>query len=144
MVVTQYKATLNEPSSIGNSSGSGPRCQETIGDTIALTRYENLSKHSNDPLLARGNTHRSGEDRLKLEELMELYQIATKSSWPGEHKDCSNSGDYKIKSSEDEGFGEEDASKQGRINDIDANEDIYLVNVHRDEDMFGVNDLEGD
>ncbi|GJX46916.1 hypothetical protein Tco_0272106 [Tanacetum coccineum] len=54
-------------------SGSGPRCQETIGDTIALTRYENLSKHSNDPLLARGNTHRSGEDRLKLEELMELY-----------------------------------------------------------------------
>ncbi|GJW21458.1 hypothetical protein Tco_0032080 [Tanacetum coccineum] len=35
-------------------------------------------------------------------------------------------------------------SKQGRIDDIDANEDIYLVNVHRDEDMFGVNDLEGD
>ncbi|GJV54499.1 putative ribonuclease H-like domain-containing protein [Tanacetum coccineum] len=40
---------------------------------------------------------------------------------------------------------QEDASKQGRkIDDIDANEDIYLVNVHRDEDMFGVNDLEGD
>ncbi|GJV31580.1 hypothetical protein Tco_1391980 [Tanacetum coccineum] len=37
-----------------------------------------------------------------------------------------------------------DASKQGRIDDIDTNEDIYLVNVHRDEDMFGVNDLEGD
>ncbi|GKE96057.1 hypothetical protein Tco_1580912, partial [Tanacetum coccineum] len=31
-----------------------------------------------------------------------------------------------------------------KIDDIDANEDIYLVNVHRDEDMFGVNDLEGD
>ncbi|GJV54949.1 MAK10-like protein [Tanacetum coccineum] len=42
------------------------------------------------------------------------------------------------------GLGEEDASKQGRIDDIDANEDIYLVNVHRDEDMFGVNDHEGD
>ncbi|GJS92370.1 hypothetical protein Tco_0799338 [Tanacetum coccineum] len=50
----------------------------------------------------------------------------------------------RIESSEDEGLGEEDASKQGRIDDIDANEDIYLVNVHRDEDMFGVNDLEGD
>ncbi|GKE57613.1 hypothetical protein Tco_1496798, partial [Tanacetum coccineum] len=50
----------------------------------------------------------------------------------------------RIKSSKDEGLGEEDASKQGRIDDIDANEDIYLVNVHRDEDMFGVNDLEGD
>ncbi|GJR26267.1 putative ribonuclease H-like domain-containing protein [Tanacetum coccineum] len=32
----------------------------------------------------------------------------------------------------------------GRIDDIDANEDIYLVNVNKDEDMFGVNDLEGD
>ncbi|GJS56627.1 hypothetical protein Tco_0629989 [Tanacetum coccineum] len=53
-------------------SGSGPRCQEIIGDTIAQTRYENVSKLSNDPLLARGNTLRSGEDRLKLEELMEL------------------------------------------------------------------------
>ncbi|GKD29600.1 hypothetical protein Tco_1240378 [Tanacetum coccineum] len=50
----------------------------------------------------------------------------------------------RIESSKDEGLGEEDASKQGRIDDIDANEDIYLVNVHRDEDMFGVNDLEGD
>ncbi|GJW21461.1 hypothetical protein Tco_0032083 [Tanacetum coccineum] len=50
----------------------------------------------------------------------------------------------RIESSEDEGLDEEDASKQGRIDDIDANEYIYLVNVHRDEDMFGVNDLEGD
>nr|GEX46246.1 hypothetical protein [Tanacetum cinerariifolium] len=31
---------------------------------------------------------------------------------------------------------EEDAFKQGRISDIDANQDIYLVNVHRDEDIF--------
>nr|GEW78730.1 hypothetical protein [Tanacetum cinerariifolium] len=50
----------------------------------------------------------------------------------------------RVKSSEDEGFGEEDASKQGRIADIDANKDIYLVNVHNDEDMFDVNDLDGD
>ncbi|GJW31682.1 putative ribonuclease H-like domain-containing protein [Tanacetum coccineum] len=52
--------------------------------------------------------------------------------------------DAEIESSKDKGLGEEDASKQGRIDDIDANEDIYLVNVHRDEDMFRVNDLEGD
>ncbi|GKB46291.1 hypothetical protein Tco_0897044, partial [Tanacetum coccineum] len=69
---TQSKATLNEPSSSGTSSGSGPRCQETMGDTIGHTRSENVSKHSNDPLLARGNTLRNGEDILKLEELMEL------------------------------------------------------------------------
>ncbi|GKE69310.1 hypothetical protein Tco_1527382, partial [Tanacetum coccineum] len=53
-------------------SGGGPRCQETIGDTIAQNRFENVSKLSNDPLLARGNTLQSGEDSLKLNELMEL------------------------------------------------------------------------
>ncbi|GKE48409.1 hypothetical protein Tco_1479667 [Tanacetum coccineum] len=50
----------------------------------------------------------------------------------------------RVESSDEEGLGEEDASKQGRIADIDANEDIYLVNVQTDEDMFGVNDLDGD
>ncbi|GJY24010.1 uncharacterized mitochondrial protein-like protein [Tanacetum coccineum] len=69
---TQSKATPNEPSSPGTSSGGGPRHQETIGDTIAQSRSENVSKFSNDPLLARGNTLRSGKDRLKLQELMEL------------------------------------------------------------------------
>ncbi|GKE95287.1 hypothetical protein Tco_1580142, partial [Tanacetum coccineum] len=53
-------------------SGGGPRRQETMGDTIAQTRSENVSKFSNDLLLARGNTLRCGEDRLKLHELMEL------------------------------------------------------------------------
>nr|GEX53855.1 hypothetical protein [Tanacetum cinerariifolium] len=38
---------------------------------------------------------------------------------------------------DEESLDEEDASKQGRISDIDANQDIYLVNVHRDEDIFG-------
>ncbi|GJX91953.1 hypothetical protein Tco_0345279 [Tanacetum coccineum] len=50
----------------------------------------------------------------------------------------------RVESSEDEGLGKEDASKQGRISDIDANKDIYLVNVHHDEDMLRVNDLKGD
>ncbi|GKA80527.1 putative ribonuclease H-like domain-containing protein [Tanacetum coccineum] len=61
----------------------------------------------------------SGEDGLKLKELI-------------------------VVSSKDEGLGEGDVSKQWRINAIDADEDIYLVNVPRDEVMFGVNDLEGD
>nr|GEX85163.1 hypothetical protein [Tanacetum cinerariifolium] len=50
----------------------------------------------------------------------------------------------RVESFKDEGLGKEDASKQGRIADIDANKDIYLVSVHNDEDMFGVNDLDGD
>ncbi|GJT67317.1 hypothetical protein Tco_1018797 [Tanacetum coccineum] len=33
---------------------------------------------------------------------------------------------------------------KGSVADIDANKDIYLVNVHTDEDMFGVNDFDGD
>ncbi|GJZ19916.1 hypothetical protein Tco_0556506, partial [Tanacetum coccineum] len=69
---TQSKATPNESSSQGTNSGGGPWCQETIGDTIAQTRFEIVSKHSNDSLLARGNTLRSDEDRLKLDELMAL------------------------------------------------------------------------
>ncbi|GJR25860.1 putative ribonuclease H-like domain-containing protein [Tanacetum coccineum] len=53
-------------------NGGGTKCQETMGDTIAQTRFENVSKHSNDLLLARGNILRSDEDSLKLNELMEL------------------------------------------------------------------------
>ncbi|GJW74865.1 hypothetical protein Tco_0134235 [Tanacetum coccineum] len=69
---TQSKATHNESSSLGTTLGGGPRCQETMGDTIAQTRFENVSKHSNDSLLAKGNIRRSDEDRLKLDELMAL------------------------------------------------------------------------
>ncbi|GJX32657.1 hypothetical protein Tco_0242512 [Tanacetum coccineum] len=172
---TRSKATLNEPSSPGTSSGSGPRCQETMGDTIAQTRFENVSKHSNDPLLARGNTLQSGEDSLKLQELMALCttlqsrvlnlettnttqtnEIASlkkrvkkleqkkRSRTHGLKRLYKVDSSRRVESSDEEGLGEDDASKQGRIADIDANEDIYLVNVQTDEDMFGVNDLDGD
>ncbi|GKE74359.1 hypothetical protein Tco_1536400, partial [Tanacetum coccineum] len=102
---------------------SGPT--EHIANEAA--NEEDVPTHSNDPLL-------SGKDRLKLKELMAL---------------CTNLQNRvglsaKVVSSKDEGLGKEDASKQGMINAIDADEDIYLVNVPRDEDMFGVNDLEGD
>ncbi|GJW58224.1 hypothetical protein Tco_0104955 [Tanacetum coccineum] len=69
---TQSKATPNEVSSQGTTSGGGPRHQETMGDTIAQTRFENVSKPSNDLLLARGITVQIGEDSLKLNELMKL------------------------------------------------------------------------
>nr|GEX28107.1 hypothetical protein [Tanacetum cinerariifolium] len=50
----------------------------------------------------------------------------------------------RVESSEDKGLGEEDASKQGRIADIDANEDITLVSTH-DEQMFDADqDLGGE
>ncbi|GJU92468.1 hypothetical protein Tco_1304891 [Tanacetum coccineum] len=55
-------------------SGGSPRRQDTIlGDRPAQTRFERLSKQSNEPPLSRVNTLRSGEDSMKLQELMDLY-----------------------------------------------------------------------
>ncbi|GJZ81052.1 hypothetical protein Tco_0646046 [Tanacetum coccineum] len=71
---TQYMATLNEPCHQGTSSGSGLICQDTIlGYAKAQTRFETVSKQSNDPPLSRLNTLGGGEDRLKLKEFMDLY-----------------------------------------------------------------------
>ncbi|GJR08754.1 hypothetical protein Tco_0791406 [Tanacetum coccineum] len=146
---TQSKATLNESSSSGTSSDSGSKRHEMMGDTIAQTRSENVSKLSNDPLLARGNTLQSCKDILKLEKLMALCTTlqsrvlaleTTKTTQATEIASLKK----RVESSEDEGLGEEDAYKHGRIADIDANKDIYLVNVKTDKDMFGVNDLDGD
>ncbi|GJT05944.1 hypothetical protein Tco_0840406 [Tanacetum coccineum] len=54
-------------------NGSGPRCQDTIlGDVDAQTSFETTSKQSNNPPLSRGYTFGSGEDSMKLLELMEL------------------------------------------------------------------------
>ncbi|GJX77183.1 hypothetical protein Tco_0323994 [Tanacetum coccineum] len=52
----------------------------------------------------------------------------------------------RVESSDEEGLGEEDASKQGRIADINADAEINLVstNFDADTDMFGVHDLVGD
>ncbi|GJR54634.1 hypothetical protein Tco_1405155 [Tanacetum coccineum] len=73
IISTQSMATLNEPIPQGTSSGSGPRRQDTIlGDRPAQTRFERLSKQSNDPPLSRVNTLGSGEDSMKLNELMEI------------------------------------------------------------------------
>ncbi|GJS51895.1 hypothetical protein Tco_0625257 [Tanacetum coccineum] len=126
---TRSKATLNEPSSPGTSSGSGPR----------------------------GNTLRSGEDRMKLKELMELCtnlqtrvldlettkttqanEIASLKRRVKKLERSNKSRTHQLKrlykvgssrrveSSKDDGLGEEDAFKQGRIVDIDTNKDIYL------------------
>ncbi|GJZ81072.1 hypothetical protein Tco_0646066 [Tanacetum coccineum] len=142
-------------------SDGGPGCQETMGDTTARTRFESVSKHSNDSLLARGNTLQSDEDRLKLDELMELCTTLqqrvldlekTKTTQQNEidtlkrrvkkleKKRSSRTHKLKrlykvgltvrVESSDDEESLGEDASKQGRINVIDADDDITLVSFH--------------
>nr|GEV47716.1 hypothetical protein [Tanacetum cinerariifolium] len=97
------------------------------------------------------NMPRSGDDSLKINELMELCTNlhnrvldleTTKTTQAMEIESLKRRQEWnplKIKV-----WGEEDASKQERIADIDSNEDIYLVNVHKDKDIFGVNDSDGD
>ncbi|GJS51417.1 ribonuclease H-like domain-containing protein [Tanacetum coccineum] len=174
IIKTRSKATLNEVGSQGTTSGGGPKRQETMRNTIVQTRFENVSKLSNDQLLARGNTLQSGEDSLKLNELMELctnlQQMVldletTKATQANEiaslkrrvkkleKKDRSRTHKLKrlykvglsarVESSGDEEDLGEDASKQGRrIHDIDADEDITLVND--DNEIFDVDALAGE
>ncbi|GKE53967.1 hypothetical protein Tco_1489123, partial [Tanacetum coccineum] len=131
---TQSKATPNKAGSQGTTSGGGPRCQETMGDTIAQTRVLDLETTKT----TQANEMASLKKRVK------KLERKNKSRTHGLKRMYRVGSLRRVESSEDEGLGEEDASKQGRIVDIDANKYIYLVNVHTDEDMFGVNDLDGD
>ncbi|GJS12179.1 retrovirus-related pol polyprotein from transposon TNT 1-94 [Tanacetum coccineum] len=150
---TQSKATPNKASSQGTTSGGGPRRQETMGDTISQIRFENVSKTSNDLLLARGNTLRSGEDSLKLNELMELctnlqqmvLDLETTKTTKANEIACLKRRVMKLeRRNKSRTHGLKRMYRGRRINAIDYDEDITLVNVHTDEDMFDVNDLDGD
>ncbi|GKC14922.1 hypothetical protein Tco_1011704, partial [Tanacetum coccineum] len=133
---TQSKATPNESSSQRTNSGGGPWCQETIGDTTAQTRFKSVSKHSNDSLLARGNTLQSDEDSLKLNELMALCTtlqnrvLDLEKTKITQHNEIAIGLTARVESFDNEESLGEDASKQGRIDDIDADKEITLVSVH--------------
>nr|GEX11035.1 copia protein [Tanacetum cinerariifolium] len=104
--------------------------------------------HFNDPPLLRFNTLGSGKDRLKLKELMELCTklsdrvLNLETTKTAQEKEIANlkkrvkrmerkrkSRTYELKK-----------LNKGRISDIDVNQDIYLVNIHKDKDICGVND----
>nr|GFC68221.1 hypothetical protein [Tanacetum cinerariifolium] len=82
-----------------------------MGDAAAQTRSKRVSKFSNDLPFSRVKTLGSVEDRLQLKELMEHYTkfSVRKKVWVKE------------------------SSKQGRIEDIDVDDNITLVN---DQEMF--------
>nr|GEU58013.1 hypothetical protein [Tanacetum cinerariifolium] len=156
---------------MGNNSSGGPRCQETIRDTIAQTRFKNVSKHSNDSLLARGNTLQCDNNSLKLNELMELctnLQNRVLDLEKTKTSQCSKIDSLKrrvkklkkrnrsrthnlkrlykvgltakVESSDNEESLGEDASKQERrIDVIDADDEITLVN-DVDNEMCDVDD----
>ncbi|GJS28924.1 hypothetical protein Tco_0489544 [Tanacetum coccineum] len=116
---TQSKATPNEPSSLGTSSGGGPRHQETMGDTIAQTRVKKLEKKGGS------RTHK----------LKRLYKVGRSTRV--------------ISSNEASLGDQEDASKQGRkIDDINKDAEITLVDEtqgrYGDEEIFDTGVLDGD
>ncbi|GJY56637.1 hypothetical protein Tco_0455752 [Tanacetum coccineum] len=132
---TQSKVTPNESSSQRTNSEGGPWCQETMGDTIAQTRFKSVSKYSNDSLLARGNTLRSDEDRIKLDELMALCTTLQNRVLDLEKTKTTQQNEIaslkiRVKKLEKKDSLGEDASKQERIDVIDTDEEITLVSVH--------------
>ncbi|GKA22147.1 hypothetical protein Tco_0708109 [Tanacetum coccineum] len=150
---TQSTAIPNDLFPQGIGSGGSPRRQYTIlGDRPTQTRFERLSKQSNDPPLSRVNTLRSGEDSMKLQELMDLCTklservLALENIKMAQDLEITNlkkrvkklekkkkSGTpqlkgrlfkVRIESSAEKSLGDqEDASKQGR-NEIDQDERI--------------------
>nr|GEU41474.1 hypothetical protein [Tanacetum cinerariifolium] len=150
---TQSKATPNESSSQGIILGNGPRCQDTMWDTIAQTRSERVSKLSNDSLLGRGDTLQSDEDSMKLNELMKLCTTLqsrvldleqTKTTQANEN-DSLKRRLKKLKKKKRLRTHKLKRLYKGRISAIDANEGITLVSTHDDAKMFDVDkDLGGE
>ncbi|GJY19647.1 hypothetical protein Tco_0391138 [Tanacetum coccineum] len=123
-------------SSLGTTSGGGSRCQETIGDTIAQTRVLDLEKTKTTQAneiasLKRRVKKLEKKNRSRTHKLKRLYKVGLIA---------------RVESSGDEASLGKDASKQGRINAIDADEEITLVSVQDDADkeMFDVDALNGE
>ncbi|GKF21681.1 hypothetical protein Tco_0070319 [Tanacetum coccineum] len=135
IIKTRSKATPNESTSLGTTSGGGPICQETMGETIAQTRVLDLEKtkttqHNEIISLKKRVNTLEKKNRLRTHRLKRLYKVGLIA---------------RVESSSNEESLGEDASKQGRIDAIDANEEITLVNVQNlDEEMFDVNVLDGE
>ncbi|GJW45115.1 hypothetical protein Tco_0073914 [Tanacetum coccineum] len=127
-----------------------------LGDSLvrAATTTSSLEVEQDSGQEARGNTIRSDEDRLKLNKLMELCTNLQNKVLDLEKTKTTQANEiaslkrrYGLGISGDEEDLGKDASKQGRrINAIDADEDITLVNVQDDADkeMFDVDALDGE
>nr|GEU92848.1 hypothetical protein [Tanacetum cinerariifolium] len=145
---TQSKATPNEVSSLGTTSGCGPRGNtlRSDKDSIKLNELMKLCINLQSMVLDLEKTKTTQaleitslkrrvkkiekKQRLKTYKLKILYKVGLTA---------------RVDSSEDEKSLGEDANKQGRkINNIDADEDITLVNDQDDTEMFDVNDLHGE
>ncbi|GKE71303.1 hypothetical protein Tco_1529375 [Tanacetum coccineum] len=115
-----------------------------MGDTIAQTRFENVSKYSNDPLLARGNTLRSGEDRLKLKKLMESCTNLQTRVLDLETTKTTQSNEIASLKKRVKKLERRNKSRTHELKRLFRVGSSRRVESSKDEDMFGVNDLDGD
>ncbi|GJR71590.1 hypothetical protein Tco_0083955 [Tanacetum coccineum] len=76
--MTQFTAIPNVPLPQGIGVGGSPRCQKSIGGSIAQTRSERVPTPSYDSSLPRVNTLGSDEGSLTLQELMVLCTTLSK------------------------------------------------------------------
>nr|GEU53658.1 hypothetical protein [Tanacetum cinerariifolium] len=119
---TQSKATPNEPGSQRTSSDGGVNTPQSRKDSLKLNELMELCTKLQQRVLDLETT--------KTTQALEIDSLKRRLKKLERRK---RSRTHSLK-----------RQYKGRIADIDANEDIYLVNVHKDEDMFSVNDPYGD
>nr|GEX79651.1 integrase, catalytic region, zinc finger, CCHC-type, peptidase aspartic, catalytic [Tanacetum cinerariifolium] len=116
-----------------------PKSQDTMGDTIAQTRSENVFKLSNDSLPAIDKDHSSTNLQSRVLDLektktIQALEITSLKKKVKKLKKKQRLRTHKLKR----------LYKGMKINDIDADEDITLVNDQDDAEMLDVNDLHGE
>nr|GEX03711.1 hypothetical protein [Tanacetum cinerariifolium] len=127
-------ATTSSSLEAEHDSGGGPRCQETIWDTTAQTRVLDLEKIKTTQRIEIDSLKRrvkmlEKKNRSRTHKLKRLYKVGLSP---------------RVESSRDEESLGEDASKQGRrIDVINADDEITMVN-DADNEMFDVDDLGGE
>ncbi|GKC63242.1 hypothetical protein Tco_1095840 [Tanacetum coccineum] len=139
---TQSKATPNESSYLGTTSGGGPNDEDRLklDELMALcTTLQNkvldLEKiktiqHNEIASLKRMVKKLEKKNRSRTHKLRRLYKVGLTA---------------KVESSNNEESLGEDASKQGRIDATDVDEEITLVSIQNmDEEIFHVNVLDGE
>ncbi|GKB34930.1 hypothetical protein Tco_0879872 [Tanacetum coccineum] len=115
-----------------------------MGDTITQTRFKNVSKHSNDSLLAREDKDHSPNEIASLKRRVKKLEQKKRLRTHGLKRLHKVGMSRMVESSGDEEDLGENAFKQGRrINAINVDEDITLVNVQDNDDneMFDVDAL---
>ncbi|GJS09839.1 putative ribonuclease H-like domain-containing protein [Tanacetum coccineum] len=121
IIVTE--ASIRSDLQLDDAEGMDCLPNATIFEELTRMEYEKISQRRVKKL--------EKKDRKRTHKLKRLYKVGLSA---------------KVVSFEDKGLGKEDASKQRRIADIDADAGITLDSTHfdADTDMFGVQDLDGD